>query len=283
MFQNFKISDKPAYAKVLLYGMAGVGKTVFALSHPGVGYLIDTEGGADHYAKYFRNVKVLYTTDYDEIFKALTWLKDNADPNGFLIFDSETLFWDALQYERAQYMQGSEVKVKQLNLGDWGIIKKIVKNIHKMMIDLNMDVIAIAHEKADSSDSGSVIGYVPDTERNIPYYFDIVMRMTKKGSARRLEVIKKRVSNVVTGEIIDVTCKTWGETFEGIFETVKREQEDIMRDWNVKLIMAETKEQITSLVRDLEKEQLPEQAKKDIKERFREKYKRLNEIAKEVV
>lgn len=44
MFQNFKISDKPAYAKVLLYGMAGVGKTVFALSHPGVGYLIDTEG-----------------------------------------------------------------------------------------------------------------------------------------------------------------------------------------------------------------------------------------------
>ncbi len=281
MFNKFVKPSKPAYAKILIYGAAGVGKTFFSLSHPGKGYLIDTEGGANHYADLFPNIEVLHTVEFDEIIKALDWLKNNAEPNSFLVFDSETIFWDALQYQKAQFMHGSEIRVKQLNLSDWGVIKRIVKNIHQMMNELDMDVIAIAHEKTNTTDAGGVLEYIPVGEQNIPYYFDMVMRMVKNGSTRRVEVLKNRLPNIITGEVIDVTCKTWGEAFEEVFPLMKRTEDDIVRDWNLKVVMVENKEQITALVRELDNVEMPEKAKEEIKEKFRWKYKKLSIIAKE--
>ncbi|HAE62887.1 MAG TPA: hypothetical protein DCG38_11250 [Eubacteriaceae bacterium] len=281
MFNKFVKPSKPAYAKILIHGAAGVGKTFFSLSHPGKGYLIDTEGGANHYADLFPNIEVLHTVEFDEIIKALDWLKNNAEPNSFLVFDSETIFWDALQYQKAQFMHGSEIRVKQLNLSDWGVIKRIVKNIHQMMNELDMDVIAIAHEKTNTTDAGGVLEYIPVGEQNIPYYFDMVMRMVKNGSTRRIEVLKNRLPNIITGEVIDVTCRTWGEAFEEVFPLMKRTEDDIVRDWNLKVVMVENKEQITALVRELDNVEMPEKAKEEIKEKFRWKYKKLSIIAKE--
>lgn len=281
MFEDFKASSR-AYAKVLLFGSAGVGKTVFALSHPGKGYLIDTEGGADHYAQFFPNVKVLRTTQFKEILNALKWLENNAEKDSFLVIDSETMLWDALQYARATYT-GAETSMKQLNLGDWGVIKRIIKNIHQIMSNLDMDVIAIAHEKAETDSSGGVIEYIPDTERNVPYYFDIVMRLVRLGEQRRLEILKKRVATIATGEVFDITYQTWGEVFEGIFPSVKRSKEDIIRDWRLKTIMVENKNAITRLVKELENTDLPKEEKEAIKQAFRERYNTLSKIKGAIV
>ena len=75
MFESLKAVSEKKYIKMLLFGYAGVGKTVFGLSHPGKGYLIDFERGAAQYADVFDNISTVSVSKWQEFDSAVDFLR----------------------------------------------------------------------------------------------------------------------------------------------------------------------------------------------------------------
>ncbi|CAB4199529.1 AAA domain containing protein [uncultured Caudovirales phage] len=211
--------------KVMVYGASGVGKTYFALSAKGKVAVIDTEGGTAHYSGRagLADFDVLPTKTYKDVKAAVEFIAANPKAYSTLVIDPLTVIWETLQ-DAAQIKRAAAnaakgrgngvVEETDLEMLDWGRIKRQYKSLLTAIINLPIHTIVIAREKDDTEKRGNDIvriGSKPDCEKGTPYFFDSVLRMFVDGGARKMTVIKDRTgSNDIKSEIVD-------PTFESVF------------------------------------------------------------------
>jgi len=227
--------------KVLVYGASGVGKTFFALSGKGKIAVIDTEGGTAHYAGRdgLQEFDVLPTKTYKDVKAAVEFVAANPEAYGTLVIDPLTVIWETLQ-DSAQIKRAAAnaakgrgngiVEETDLEMLDWGRIKRQYKSLLTAIINLPIHTIVVAREKDETEKRGDQmvrIGSKPDAEKGTPYFFDTVLRMFVDAGTRKMTVIKDRTgSNDIKSEIVDPTFDSVFAKALGVKGGVKRAQMD---------------------------------------------------------
>ena len=254
---------------MLVFGTYGVGKTTLALSFPGDVYLIDLENGSEMYGGLFDNVKVVRPQTLKDLKKVLEALKKTVKENDAVVFDSETVFWDLLQYTRAAHANKGGIEGGALNLGDWGSIKRVNKNFQQGLINLPCAVIATAQEKEVTDGDGVIRDISPKSEGSVPHYFDLVLRLSQDEEGRRLEVGKRR-GNVLNKDTYNIANKTFYDVFKEDFD-FKVTEKDLIRDFLIKIMYARTKKHLQSIADELKNSDIKEKGKSLIKAEIRSK------------
>lgn len=203
--------------KLFLWGDSGVGKTTLALKFPRPA-VIDMEGGTEHYGGAFA-FEVLKATSADEVVQAVDWLLTRPHPYRTLIVDPVTLYWDALQRKwsdiflrRNKTSKGHHLEFYDLQPRDWMTVKAEFKDLIRKLIQLDMNVIITARQKAQYADAGfmRVVGETFDGEKTLPYVFDTILRLYRDDAGRFMaENLKDRSNRLPRGQF---------EVSYGVFE-----------------------------------------------------------------
>lgn len=167
--------------KMYVYGDAGTGKTVTSLQFPKVA-CIDTEKGTKHYGKFFDFYRI-ETSDPKEVLKAIEELIE--DPQGFktIVIDPFTPL-----YEKIMDNHLTRLKIKHGNPSytlqpkDYRPIKAEVKNLIDRLLSLDMNVIVTARSATlySQEEFMKILGTKPDGPKELPYFFDVVLELTKE-------------------------------------------------------------------------------------------------------
>jgi len=194
--------------KLLLWGDSGVGKTTLALRFPRPA-VIDLEGGTVHYGGTFE-FEVLKATTADEVMAAVDWLLTHPYPYRTLVIDPITIYWDALQakwhqvfLQRNKGSKGHRGDYYELQPRDWVTLKAEFKELVRKLIQLDMNVIVTARQKALYSDAGfmRIVGETFDGEKSLPYLFDTILRLYRDDAGRFMaENIKDRTNKLPRGK-----------------------------------------------------------------------------------
>jgi hypothetical protein len=194
--------------KALFWGDSGAGKSTLSLRFPGV-VAIDMEGGTAHYGGAF-DFDVLKATTADEVMRAIDWLLTRPHPYRTLVIDPITIYWEALQskfnlifLQRNKGGKGHHGDFYELQPRDWATIKAEFKELVRKLIQLDMNVIVTARQKALYSDAGfmRVIGETFDGEKSLPYLFDTILRLYRDDTGRFMaENMKDRTNKLPRGK-----------------------------------------------------------------------------------
>ncbi len=244
---------EPKKPKVLIYGVAGVGKTWTALDFPGVFY-VDTEGGADldHYRQKLKASGGMYlgpdqgSLDFDTVIGQVEALATEDHPYKTIVFDSITkLFNTAITDE--QHRMAVEGKKDEFGASRKGPVRqmnKLVRWINKC--DLN--VVMIAHEKdlyGLVNGQREAVGRTFDAYDKLEYELHFVLRITKIGkgdNAKRIATVgKSRLQGFAEGSTFD-----WSYA-----EFAARYGRDVIEKDVSKLVLA-TPEQVAEVARLIE-------------------------------
>lgn len=232
--------------KVLGYGFEGTGKTLFALSFPGI-ILIDTEAGSTFYlgGKEGENVKgVLRTQGYKKYEDALSEVARDWDKLEMqtLVTDSVTKLRQNLsdtvinvdvKRNKRNGMADAELN-SNLSMRSWGKIGEISKRHQNIKIDLsnNVNIVDIAQAKEIKDDNQQVIDIRPDMDKSSPYDYDLKLFLfTKKDSDGTTKfyarVDKDRTLKYKTGDIIEnPSFALWSNTLGDSDNRVKTNYSD---------------------------------------------------------
>lgn len=204
-FQAAATSDRRL--KALFWGDSGAGKTTLALQFP-VPAVIDLEGGTEHYGGQF-SFEVLKATAADDVTGAVDWLLTHDHPYRTLVIDPITLYWDALQRKwsdiflrRNKGSKGHHLEFYDLQPRDWMAVKAELKELLRKLIQLDMNVIVTARQKAQYADAGfmRVVGETFDGEKSLPYLFDTILRLYRDDKGRFMaENVKDRTNRLPRG------------------------------------------------------------------------------------
>lgn len=188
-------SEVQPYAKVLIFGGAGVGKT-FSLSQIPASYFFDLETGAA-YPEYVKNLKeagsvIFQTVDIDEVITEVTsLLSENHSYRNVIIDPLTTVFKDEAdlqeKYVGTDYGKNTAEANKK-----WRRLGKLLKR-------LNMNVFVVAYEQAKFGQEGV---FVPNGPKDIAHFFDIVLHAQRRGESRVAVVSKSRSSAFAEGSTI---------------------------------------------------------------------------------
>lgn len=237
-----KEASKLPNINMFVYGTWGVGKTTLGLSFPGDVYLIDLERGSGMYGDVFDNVKSVKPKSLKELMNTIVFLRNNVTENDAVVFDSETVYWDLLQYTRAEHANKAGIEGSGLNMGDWGTVKSVNNRFQNDLINLPCAVIAICQEKRLTNDE-MVEDYVPNTEKSIPHCFDVVARIVSDDNGRKL-IVRKRRGNVLNKDEYDITGKTFMGVFENDFDFSHVPSETIVIDYKARIMYARSTKQL---------------------------------------
>lgn len=214
--------------KAFLYGGWGSGKTYFALGSPGPVAVIDTEGGTALYKGKF-NFDVITTKSYRDVIAALDFIEANPKDYRTLVIDPVTVIYDTLQEAALKARIARKMRQAKgdfdpdnvdLEMLDWGRIKRNYKAMMTRLVNLPVHVVVVAREKDDiEMVNGEAVkrGVKPDAEKSTPYYFDAVIRTTAKAETRTFIVEKARG---VVGEVLPLGSKHVDPTFDDLFGAV---------------------------------------------------------------
>lgn len=167
--------------KMYIYGESGSGKTVTSLSFPNPA-VIDTEKGTTHYGEFF-NFHKIETSDPKKVLAAIEELIE--DPQGFktMIIDPFSPLYDKI-------MDGhlTRLKIKNGNPNytlqpkDYRPIKAEVKNLIDRILSLDMNIIVTARSATlySQEEFMKILGTKPDGPKELPYFFDVVLELTKE-------------------------------------------------------------------------------------------------------
>ena len=191
MFQDAKLGER--YAKILMYGEMGVGKTPTALTLLDDGedpdrryFFIDLEGGSDLY----RNTYA-FTSPKEQItvptFHRLPEFLRTHPPakGGVVIVDPITVLWEMYQRYWIKKIKGDFDHHYQYNLihKDWFKIKLSWKSeVINPLKAIPAHLFVIAREKPITDKKGNIIGATYDCEKDVDYSFDIICRLQKDGN-----------------------------------------------------------------------------------------------------
>lgn len=199
-----KASQTNKRLKIFLFGDSGVGKTRLALRFPKP-CVLDLEGGTDLYSSEFE-FDVVKSTSADEIMNTVSYLAANRGA-GYqtLIIDPITIYWEALQkkytdffLQRNRKSAGYRGEFYILQPQDWNVIKSEWKDFIRKILSLDMNVVCTAREKAQYKDGEFMVrdGETFDGERSLPYFFDTVIHVSRRGEKSSCEVRKDRTNTL---------------------------------------------------------------------------------------
>jgi hypothetical protein len=229
------VAQVTLWIKLLLYGAWGSGKTYFGLGAPGKVAVIDTEGGTAFYKGMFPDFDVLTTKSYRDVLNALDWIESNPGMYQTLVIDPVTVLYETLQdaalkarVARKARSAGSGFDPDEVDLEikDWGQIKRRYKALMTRLANMRCHVIVVAREKDDTVMKGSEIvkvGVKPDAEKGTSYYFDVVVRAVVKGESRVFTVEKARG---VIGQSLPLGSQHIDPTFLSMFGAALKGEEE---------------------------------------------------------
>src|SRR6188768_2116997 len=173
--------------KLFMYGPAGVGKTTAAIQFPN-SYIIDCEKGAENYDKLITTSgsAVFQTTDMHEVIAEVKSLLTEKHDYRTLVIDPITTVYNDL-LEKCEHQVGSEFG------RHYGAANKTMKRLANLIMALDMNVVITAHAKTEYGENFSKLGYTFDGWRQLDYWFDLVIELTKKGKKRVGKVVKTRI------------------------------------------------------------------------------------------
>lgn len=184
--------------KTLMYGVAGVGKTMASISFPRP-YLIDTEKGFEH-QQYIDKIKenggaIFHTTDFDELLTEVRSLTTEKHEYKTLIIDPLTVIYhnlvDKCATERVTPKDPDGTAFGAHHIAANRKMNKLIR----LLIMLDMNVIVTSHSKTLYGQNMTVIGETYDCFKKLDYLFDLVFEIQKKGKIREAVIKKTRVSS----------------------------------------------------------------------------------------
>jgi len=184
--------------KMLVFGPAGVGKTMGAIQFP-QSYIIDTEKGTDFYAGTISKNKsvVLQTLNPDEIKEEFRELLTTKHPYKTLIIDPITQVYNSVQEKWTRVFEKYAKSEKEEEMQDfgmryWGKVKGDFKGLQRSMLTLDMNVIVTSHQKDVYGNGFSKIGVTFDSMKGDDYLFDLVFQVERRNGDLIARTIKER-------------------------------------------------------------------------------------------
>jgi AAA domain len=183
--------------KCLMYGIAGVGKTMAAISFPRP-YLIDTEKGYEH-QQYIDKIKenggcVFHTTDFNELLKEIKALATEKHEYKTLIIDPLTVIHNNLIEQCASDRASPKNPDGMAHGGHYIAADRKMKQLMNLLIKVDMNVIVTSHSKNLYGDNMSLLGQTFDCYKKLDYLFDLVFEIHKKGKLREALIKKTRIT-----------------------------------------------------------------------------------------
>jgi hypothetical protein len=249
---------EPSKPKILIFGKPGVGKTWGALDFPNV-YYVDTEGGANlpQYTKKLEASGGSYfgvgqgSQNFEEVIEQVKALATESHDYKTLVIDSISelmILYVAAQSEKMMKAGADMTKT-------FGAEKKpavaYVRQLVSWLAKLDMNVILVAHEKAEWANEKQ-IGVTFDAWEKLEYILHLCLNISKEGPSRKARVRKTRLEGFPDG-----TCFDWS-----YIEFAKRYGKEIMEKKSVAIELA-TPEQIAEVERLLSNVKLSDTDKKD--------------------
>ena len=196
--QTFKPEN--SYIKALIYGPSGAGKTTFAATAPKPIFASSEKGlmSIRHLAPQFAEINSLQ--DLKDLY---SFLKNEKHEFETVVIDSITEINDIIKTE-------IETRNKRnMQLQDWGILQKEIKDILRKFRDLPMHIIFLAQETTEK-DEEKIVKYLPSlngkSATEIAYYMDTVgycfidkLGNRKIGTMPNEKYLTKDRTNVIDG------------------------------------------------------------------------------------
>jgi len=171
--------------KIFMAGPPGCFKTRAALALADNGdrqmpatAVIDTEFGTQHYAGEFA-FRRKESFDPGEIYRSVKGLVKNPGNITTLIFDSFSVYYDALSEEWVEKFQrreltspGNKGEYYTMQPRDYVHVNRDAGKLVRMMLNCDLNVICTCQVKAEWENL-KVVGSVFDGWKRLPYYFDI--------------------------------------------------------------------------------------------------------------
>lgn len=183
--------------KLFMYGKAGIGKTMAAISFDRP-YVIDTERGAenDQYVKMIsdKGGAYLFTTSLDDIIDQTGALLTEKHPYRFLVIDPATVPY-ATELDESAAKNGTEFGRHKVP------VDRKMKHLLTLVSKLDMGVVMTAHAKTnwirtkDAKGNDTIVdgGITFDAFAKSDYLFDLVLEVQKRGGERIAIVRKSRI------------------------------------------------------------------------------------------
>lgn len=183
-----KPADVATRLKFMMFGPAGIGKTVAAIQMPKP-YIIDTEAGTTHYGDMIEKAEgsVFQSNDLAEVVAEVKALMTEKHDYRTLVIDSFTPLYET-ELERGERAVGSEFG------RHYGYANKTSKRLFNLLSMLDMNVVVTAHAKNEYGDGLKVIGSTFDGWKKLDYLFDLVFFLERRGQKRTAVVRKTRLA-----------------------------------------------------------------------------------------
>lgn len=191
--------------KVLLYGPAGSGKTLAALSFPRV-LIVDAESGADMYPgrpgiAQFHRARCKTLADLDEVIDSIK--ADNGKTWDTLVIDPVTVFFDVAKNI------ATKNNVKDLGYRERAIVNSHMASLYTKLTNLPVHVVLTAYEAIEYEGDGNnlrKVGVKPDVDKKVRHAVSIVVRMNQDHSG-----IVEKCRGVVLGENSRLPVVRWAD------------------------------------------------------------------------
>ena len=182
--------------KVLMFGVAGAGKTTAAIQFPRP-YIIDCESGCEN-DQYVTKVKerggvIAPLYEFDEIVQEVRTLMEEDHEYATLVVDPITTIYDNL-------MEKLEIEVGTDYGAHYREAKKRFKGFCDLLARLDMNVVVTAHHKNQYGDGMALLGKTFDGPKSLDYLFDLVVEVLIRGDERWASPVKSRVERIKQGE-----------------------------------------------------------------------------------
>ena len=178
MVEIKKVSDMEfGYAKILVFGESGSGKTYFASTYDNEKVLfinVKAESGMMTLRALGADIDVLDVDNYSDMKEAVEWIKANGSKYDVLYIDS-----------LSQWQKNLEKEVPETGnkFAKWNTIKEYTKEVVNSFKNLPFHVVFTCEIKKDKDENQGDIIYNPSllgsSRDEIPYWFDEVYYFTR--------------------------------------------------------------------------------------------------------
>ncbi len=183
-----KLEERDQYAKVLVYGDPGVGKTVFASTAPRPILWLESEGGTVSIGDR-TDIDIARVTGLETYREALVYLHANPGLYKTVVLDSFTETQAAVLKEIMRAVHAADASRDEFapQFGEWGRLVGVMREIARGFRDLPMHVVITALQREDKDDMTGQVKVRPRLSPaladELPGYMDVVGYMyaaTKK-------------------------------------------------------------------------------------------------------